>query len=465
MESANIPHHLDLLQEQQQQQLLRSAGSSNSSSSLDASSAHGSWYGASSNSSNHFAWSPNSPHMNVGNRIYQNINAQPYNTRPYTGERDETEDLQIPWSNNLNNTSSNIDDDHHQHQALLTHDQQPSNSNKPKLDLFNSLLFPKFTNMISSNQSSIEDLQHLSTTCYMPNDHFQDLNHHDTKLLIKPALLSPSGFIQPHQFQSGGQFLPAGYGGSSSSPLMPSRGTFSQIFPSVNISNLNNNTQSNSTISGSLDMNLQALDLFNSSRFGDGINHDQSQTHHLGLPKESSPAAFGQQHVQQVAHRPTSSPNKLQPSFHGGSTTEGKRSQTEPKASQASSKKSRSESRACPPFKVRKEKLGDRITALQQLVAPFGKTDTASVLMEAIGYIKFLQNQVETLSVPYMKSSRRTRPMKPTQMAQIADTDGSVESRRDLRSRGLCLVPLSCMSYVTNDDGGGWPSSEYHGAT
>ncbi|OIV91617.1 hypothetical protein TanjilG_09029 [Lupinus angustifolius] len=47
-----------------------------------------------------------------------------------------------------------------------------------------------------------------------------------------------------------------------------------------------------------------------------------------------------------------------------------------------------------PTFKVRKEKLGDRITALQQLVSPFGKTDTASVLHEAIDYIKFLHDQV-----------------------------------------------------------------------
>uniref|UniRef100_A0ACD5W204 Uncharacterized protein n=1 Tax=Avena sativa TaxID=4498 RepID=A0ACD5W204_AVESA len=47
-----------------------------------------------------------------------------------------------------------------------------------------------------------------------------------------------------------------------------------------------------------------------------------------------------------------------------------------------------------PTFKVRKEKLGDRITALQQLVSPFGKTDTASVLHEANEYIKFLHDQV-----------------------------------------------------------------------
>ncbi|XP_022888387.1 transcription factor bHLH123-like isoform X3 [Olea europaea var. sylvestris] len=48
--------------------------------------------------------------------------------------------------------------------------------------------------------------------------------------------------------------------------------------------------------------------------------------------------------------------------------------------------------------------MGDRVTALQQLVSPFGKTDTASVLSEAIEYIKFLHDQVNMLSTPYLKS-------------------------------------------------------------
>ncbi|XP_047329686.1 transcription factor bHLH110-like [Impatiens glandulifera] len=129
-------------------------------------------------------------------------------------------------------------------------------------------------------------------------------------------------------------------------------------------------------------------------------------------------------------------------------------------------KKSRSDSRAsCPPIKVKKEKLGDRIAALQHLVAPFGKTDTASVLMEAIGYIKFLQNQVETLSVPYMKASH-VKQVERT-MSQVSPSDQQLNKKEkpksDLRSRGLCLVPFSCLSYVTDGGGGIW-YQDFNGA-
>ncbi|KAL9146550.1 hypothetical protein ABFS82_13G117500 [Erythranthe guttata] len=88
-----------------------------------------------------------------------------------------------------------------------------------------------------------------------------------------------------------------------------------------------------------------------------------------------------------------------------------------------------------PTFKVRKEKLGDRITALQQLVSPFGKTDTASVLHEAIEYIKFLHDQVNELSSPYLKH----RPS-PVQRLQAEDKEGVMQ---DLKTRGLCLVPVT----------------------
>ncbi|CAM0954754.1 unnamed protein product [Alopecurus aequalis] len=101
-----------------------------------------------------------------------------------------------------------------------------------------------------------------------------------------------------------------------------------------------------------------------------------------------------------------------------------------------------------PTFKVRKEKLGDRITALQQLVSPFGKTDTASVLHEAIGYIKFLHDQVASLSSPYfIKCSGR-----PVQLQHKlgSDNDGG-DAKEDLRSRGLCLIPVASTYAVASE--------------
>ncbi|PSS10320.1 Transcription factor bHLH112 like [Actinidia chinensis var. chinensis] len=98
-----------------------------------------------------------------------------------------------------------------------------------------------------------------------------------------------------------------------------------------------------------------------------------------------------------------------------------------------------------PTFKVRKEKLGDRITALQQLVSPFGKTDTASVLQEAIEYIKFLHDQVNVLSTPYMKNGP------PIQHQQSSNKPKDAKGhKQDLRSRGLCLVPISSTFPVAN---------------
>ncbi|XP_022717953.1 transcription factor bHLH123-like isoform X2 [Durio zibethinus] len=99
-----------------------------------------------------------------------------------------------------------------------------------------------------------------------------------------------------------------------------------------------------------------------------------------------------------------------------------------------------------PPFKVRKEKMGDRITALQQLVSPFGKTDTASVLSEAIEYIKFLHEQVSVLSTPYMKSGAATQHQQNSEKSK--DPEGP---KQDLRSRGLCLVPVSSTFPVTHE--------------
>ncbi|KAJ7948559.1 transcription factor bHLH [Quillaja saponaria] len=91
-------------------------------------------------------------------------------------------------------------------------------------------------------------------------------------------------------------------------------------------------------------------------------------------------------------------------------------------------------------FKVRKVKLGDRITALQKLVSPFGKTRTDSVLVEAIEYIRFLHEQVTVLSIPYMKNNGAPiQHQQDSSKCKISDQG----PKPDLRNRGLCLVPVS----------------------
>ncbi|CAO2209977.1 unnamed protein product [Urochloa humidicola] len=99
-----------------------------------------------------------------------------------------------------------------------------------------------------------------------------------------------------------------------------------------------------------------------------------------------------------------------------------------------------------PTFKVRKEKLGDRITALQQLVSPFGKTDTASVLHETIEYIKFLHEQVGSLSAPYLKNRQQMPHLKISR-----DSGEAAAAKGDLTGRGLCLVPISSTFAVASE--------------
>uniref|UniRef100_A0ACD5UUZ7 Uncharacterized protein n=1 Tax=Avena sativa TaxID=4498 RepID=A0ACD5UUZ7_AVESA len=106
-----------------------------------------------------------------------------------------------------------------------------------------------------------------------------------------------------------------------------------------------------------------------------------------------------------------------------------------------------------PTFKVRKEKLGDRITALQQLVSPFGKTDTASVLHETIEYIKFLHDQVGVLSAPYLKNGHHQHQMPQYLKSSSASSDKSSKDGGEvsLKGRGLCLVPISSTYAVASE--------------
>ncbi|XP_027347959.1 uncharacterized protein LOC113859360 [Abrus precatorius] len=241
-------------------------------------------------------------------------------------------------------------------------------------------------------------------------------------------------------------------------------------------SNLPTLDMSSSIVSCSLGLNHQALGLHTSYNNGSyglqpcydtfGLNEAISLSHRNMHGLESSPTNSSQKissFTSEVAMKKRSSCCSL------------------PKEYEGKAKKSRS---SCPSLKVRKERLGDRIQTLQRLVAPFGKTSTASVLSEAIGYILFLRQQIQrlglaegletiengktqerinelrlyiflrylyalcslqTLSIPYMKSAQN----KPSRMVQLeSNEDESREFKPDLRSRGLCLVPLSYASFI-----------------
>ncbi len=176
------------------------------------------------------------------------------------------QDLGFHWIGNAGNSTNQS-----------AHDQHLS---KIKEELSES--FPKFTEMLNSSSSSIEDQYHFSPTSHKKN--------------IKT--ISSKG-IYSNNAQNCTSF-----GGVA----MPSRGNYSQIYPSINISNLN---QSPSAISSSLDMNLQALNLLTSSEKYSGSFSQASHDSTLGVFKASP--SFGLDHMQQLTHmyRPSCSPTNV----------------------------------------------------------------------------------------------------------------------------------------------------------
>lgn len=174
-------------------------------------------------------------------------------------------------------------------------------------------------------------------------------------------------------------------------------------------------------------------------------------------PSASSPArASSAEYSNKKQGQEISSPVKTSSGGGKAASSEGKKKRSEEeKGLGGNVKKSKHEatsptSSSLKASQVPKVKLGDKITALQQIVSPFGKTDTASVLYEAINYIKWLHEQVQLLSDPYMKSSS-SKDYNPWGGLERKE---KAESEADLRSRGLCLVPVSCTPQVYRDSNG-----------
>ncbi|CAL1384155.1 unnamed protein product [Linum trigynum] len=462
MESANLHHH-----HRQLQVVASSSSSSSSSSSPPNPSAAAA---ATTASTNYYGAAPTTGPGWTQNFTFDGGSVNPSRLMINNNHHHHNHDLSFQWNTNSGCFTS-IKDVVDSSTSLSS----STTSSDP---------FPRFTDMLisspsPSSETSSSTANDLSEKLLLKtiSAGFPAYNYHGGGVM--PLINNSSSFGSNHNYF----MLPAARVGGSGSATTT---TSSFIYPSINVSSLSLQT-------APLDMNMQALDLrtssSNHSLMGSvmRVDHhhpnygsvDDNHRHHqenLMMRQYCSPsnntkvssgssstASFNRETATKSAP-PTTEAKRSSSGSSTNDATAGKSTSTQQQESSGgANKKSRLDQprASCPPFKVRKEKLGDRIAALQQMVAPFGKTDTASVLMEAIGYIKFLQNQVETLSVPYMKPARN-KPNRPMHF-QTGEVVGNGEpTSRDLRSRGLCLVPLSCMSYVASIDGGSiagamWP--------
>ncbi|KAL6010230.1 hypothetical protein ACLOJK_000661 [Asimina triloba] len=87
----------------------------------------------------------------------------------------------------------------------------------------------------------------------------------------------------------------------------------------------------------------------------------------------------------------------------------------------------------------KKEKLGERIIALQKLVSPYGKVGGAELAVLATPSFFFCKTAAECIF--------------NLQEEAEEEEGGEAESRYNLRSRGLCLVPVECTVHVARSNG------------
>ncbi|KAJ4816457.1 BHLH transcription factor [Rhynchospora pubera] len=123
--------------------------------------------------------------------------------------------------------------------------------------------------------------------------------------------------------------------------------------------------------------------------------------------------------------------------------------------------------------RLRRERIAERMKALQELVPNANKTDKASMLDEIIDYVKFLQLQVKVLSMSRLGGAAAVAPLVANmssegqggsngaggsdssltvteqQVAKLMEEDmGS--AMQYLQGKGLCLMPISLASAISS---------------
>ncbi|WOL08645.1 transcription factor UNE12-like [Canna indica] len=121
--------------------------------------------------------------------------------------------------------------------------------------------------------------------------------------------------------------------------------------------------------------------------------------------------------------------------------------------------------------RLRRERIAERMKALQELVPNTNKTDKASMLDEIIDYVKFLQLQVKVLSMSRLGGAAAVAPLMadmPSESGaatEAGNNDGLTAAEHQvaklmgedmgsamqyLQGKGLCLMPISLASAISS---------------
>ncbi|KAI4990316.1 hypothetical protein ZWY2020_038679 [Hordeum vulgare] len=120
--------------------------------------------------------------------------------------------------------------------------------------------------------------------------------------------------------------------------------------------------------------------------------------------------------------------------------------------------------------RLRRERIAERMKALQELVPNANKTDKATMLDEIIDYVKFLQLQVKVLSMSRLGGAAAVAPLvadmssegrggaadgsdgltvTEQQVAKLMEEDMGA-AMQYLQGKGLCLMPVSLASAISS---------------
>ncbi|KAJ8479920.1 hypothetical protein OPV22_023647 [Ensete ventricosum] len=188
--------------------------------------------------------------------------------------------------------------------------------------------------------------------------------------------------------------------------------------------------------------------------FGENHQHFHHPQNHRGAP----PAAAGKCQVPAAASG--------SPSTGGGAVPP--RPRVRARRGQATDPHSIAE-------RLRRERIAERMKALQELVPNSNKTDKASMLDEIIDYVKFLQLQVKVLSMSRLGGAAAVAPLVADMSSKAGagrgEADGAAandgltaaehqvaklleedmgSAMQYLQGKGLCLMPISLASAISS---------------